>query len=116
MPSISHSVTLDICPRKQQRFLTHSAGAFKTVAAIGHAAKPTVFGATTTTGRFQSGIDHIVVNKVFHLADSLLFVADAVQACGGSVLSLPLVYLSVGIVDTGALALCDVVPCRTSSL
>jgi hypothetical protein len=115
VPSVSQAIAFYICAREQQRFSTHGTGALKTVAAVGHTAESAVVGAAATTGWFQSGVGHIVVNEIFHLADPLLFVADAVQACGGSVLSHPLVYLSVGVVDTGDRSRCDVVLCGTSS-
>ena len=87
VPSISHSVTLDICAGKQQGFLTHRAGAFKAVAAIGHAAEPAVFDTAATTGGFQSGIGHIVVNEVFHLGSPWSVVHDAAPVVHDSVLS-----------------------------
>ena len=87
VPSVSHSVTLNICARKQQGFPAHGTGAFKAVAAIGHAAEPTVFGTSATTGRFQSGIGHIVVNEVFHLGSPWSVVHDAVPVVRDFVLS-----------------------------
>ena len=87
MPSVTHSVTLNICARKQQGFPAHGTGAFKTVATVCHAAESAVLGAAATTGRFQSGIGHIVVNEVFHPGSPWSVAYDAVPVVRDFVLS-----------------------------
>ena len=87
VPSVSHSVTLNVCACEQQGFPAHGTGTFKTIAAIGHAAEPTVLGAAAPTGWFQSGVGHIVVNEVFHPVSPWSVAHDAVLAVHDSVLS-----------------------------
>ena len=116
VPSVSHAVTFYIHAGEQQGFSTHNTGAFKTVAAIGHAAESAMFGTATTAGRFESGVGHIVINEVFHLRDPWSVAHDAVPAVRDCVLFRPLVYLSVGDVGAGVLFLVYVAFCRTNSL
>ena len=88
VPSVSQAISFDVRAGKQQGFLTHGTGAFKTVAVIGHAAQSAVFDAAAGAGRFQSSIGHVVVNEVFHLEFPCCFPVDAARAADDFVQSL----------------------------
>ena len=96
--------------------MAHGARTLKTVTFICHATESTVFGASTAAARLQSHISLVVINEVFHLDPLWAVVHDAARACGGSALSLPLVYLCVGDAGAGVLARCDVGFYGTNSL
>ena len=115
VPSVSHSVTLDIYASEQQGFSAHSTGTFKTVTSIGHATEPTVFGTAATTGGFQSGIGYIVVNEVFHLCHPFLFASCVDPAWHGFVQSLASARLAEDDVRADVPVQIDGAICGTSS-
>ena len=87
VPSVSQPISFDVRACKQQGVPAHGTGAFKTVASVSHAAESAVLGTAATTGRFQSGIGHIVINEIFHPGSPWSVAHDAVLAVHDSVLS-----------------------------